>query len=125
MQGRSTMRDDSKRKRKSRAVVLARKLPTAPAPMTQAPKHLSREARAWWESIIEAYMIEQHHLRVLLVAAEALDRREEARAALKKYGMVYEDDRGMIRPRPEVGIEKECTTSFLRALRALKLEGEA
>jgi len=91
----------------------------------QSPKHLSRETKAWWKSIVDAYELEEHQFKILLVACEALDRREQARALLKKNGLTFTDDKGMIRQRPEVCIERDSSTAFLRALRALKLEGEA
>jgi phage terminase small subunit len=126
---RSTTARDQKRKPPRR------NLPTSPKPRQVAPsntdnvsikppKHL-KASKSWWRSIVDVYELEQHQLQILLVAAEALDRREEAREALRKHGMVYTDDRGMIRQRPEIAIEREMSNSFLRALRALKLESEA
>jgi phage terminase small subunit len=94
------------------------------APSTQQPpKHL-KASKAWWQSIVDAYELEQHQFRILLVACETLDRREQARALLKKHGLTFTDDKGMIRQRPEVCIERDSSAAFLRALRALKLEGE-
>lgn len=90
-----------------------------------APKHLTQAAKDWWQSIMDAYQIEQHQLRTLLLAAESLDRREQARTALKKHGLTYTDAKGMIRPRPEVLIERDSSTAFLRCVRALKLEAES
>jgi phage terminase small subunit len=88
------------------------------------PKHLTNATKQWWRSIVLAYELEEHQFRILLLAAEALDRREQARTALRKHGLVFADDKGMIRQRPEICIERDSSTAFLRALRALKLESE-
>ncbi len=73
---------------------------------------------------METNAIEQHRLRALQVAAEAFDRKEQARIAVEKYGLVYTDPKGMVRARPEVSIERDSRIAFLRALRDLGLEVE-
>jgi hypothetical protein len=125
-QSRSTMKRDSKQKR-SRRVVPAPKprqveQDSSNRTTLKPPKHL-KASKSWWLSIVATYELEQHQMQILLVAAEALELRDQARAALKKFGLVYIDERGMIRSRPETAIEREASNSFLRALRALKLEG--
>lgn len=63
-----------------------------------------------------------HELRILLVACETLDRRAEAREALKNHGLTFTDIKGMVRQRPEVCIERDCSAAFLRAVRTLHLD---
>lgn len=53
-------------------------------------------------------------------AGEAWDLYQFARAELAKH--TYEDGKGMIRPRPEAAIARDARTSFLRAVRELKLD---
>ena len=55
---------------------------------------------------------------------EAWDLYQHARAELAKHGLVYQDDKGMIRPRPEAAIARDARTAFLRALRELRLDVE-
>jgi phage terminase small subunit len=118
------------RGRKSRAeLAAARLMPpvTADKPsssMSEPPAHLRPETKAWWQSIITEQDIQPHQLRTLLCAAEAWDRKEEARAALNEHGLSYVDDRGMIRQRPEVAVERDSRTAYLRAMRELKLDAE-
>jgi hypothetical protein len=57
-------------------------------------------------------------------AAESWDRNQQAREALTKHGLTYEDSKGMIRARPEVAIEHDARTSYLCALRELDLQVE-
>jgi hypothetical protein len=97
----------------------------APSASPQPPKHLRRETKTWWKTITDTFELEAHQFRTLLIAAEALDRREQARAALKRHGLVYVDGKGMVRQRPEIAIEREMSNAYLRALRTLKLEQQA
>jgi hypothetical protein len=71
---------------------------------------------------IETRKFKDHELRILLVACETLDRREQAREALKKFGLTFTDARGMVRQRPEICIERDSSAAFIRAVRALRLD---
>jgi P27 family predicted phage terminase small subunit len=90
----------------------------------KAPAHLSSEAKAWWRRIVADYVLEEHHLKLLQVAAESWDRKEQARRLLAKEGITYTDRFGQPRKRPEVSIEEQARVQFLRAVRELDLEGE-
>jgi phage terminase small subunit len=74
--------------------------------------------------VVQTYELEPHHLKLLLAACEAWDRREEARKALRKHGLTYIDRFGQPRARPEVAIERDSRIAFARLLRELDLEGE-
>jgi phage terminase small subunit len=87
-----------------------------------APKHLRPETQAWWRMAVETRRFKEHELRMLLVTCETLDRREQAREALKKFGLTFTDAKGMVRQRPEVCIERDCSAAFLRAVRTLHLD---
>lgn len=86
------------------------------------PKHLKTATRRWWASIVEEYVLEPHHLRLLTAASEAWDRMLDARAALKRHGLTYEDRHGAPRPRPEVAIERDSRIAFARMLREVGLD---
>ena len=51
-----------------------------------APAHLRSATRAWWRKTAEIYLLEDHHLKLLTLAGEALDRATEAREALAAAG---------------------------------------
>ncbi len=68
--------------------------------------------------------MEEHQLHILQAAAEAWDRKEQARLALIEHGLTYQDAKGMIRSRPEVQIERDSRIAFMRALRELRLDVE-
>lgn len=87
-----------------------------------APRHLKASTRLWFEGVLGEYELEPHHIRLLTLAGEALDRGCEAREALAKHGLTYDDKRGMPHARPEVAIERDSRTAFARLLRELDLD---
>ena len=89
------------------------------------PKHLQAATRRWWQSVVEDYELEAHHVRLLTLAAEAWDRGQEAREALAKLGMTYQDRFEQPRARPEVAIERDARIAFARLTRELALDVNA
>src|SRR5262245_40432500 len=49
------------------------------APVSQPPTHLSPSAANWWRSVVETYILQEHHLRLLQLACEAWDEVQKAR----------------------------------------------
>jgi phage terminase small subunit len=101
---------------------VVRQTPRVASNVPPAPAHLSPATKAWWRVVLADFSLEQYQLNVLLCACEAWDRHEQARAALSKFGLTYEDSKGMIRSRPEVAIERDSRVAFLRAVRELNLQ---
>lgn len=89
-----------------------------PAP----PKDLSRESAQWWRSVVESYELQPHHVHLVTMAARCLDRAASARKALLKGGMTHRDGHGVLRPAPEITIEKNSMITFARLLRELRLD---
>lgn len=88
---------------------------------TKTPTHLRAPTRRWYENVVENYELEAHHLRILQLAAESWDRGQEAREAIKKHGLTFENKYGETKLRPEITIERDCRTSFARLVRELAL----
>ena len=86
------------------------------------PKHLRPATRQWFDEVMREYSLEPHHVHLLTMAAEARDRCEQAREALAKHGMTFEDRFGQPRARPEIAIERESKLTFVRLLRALGID---
>ena len=89
---------------------------------TNAPKHLKTTTRRWYQAVLDEYQLEAHHCNLLLLAAEAWDRCQQAREALAEYGIVYADRFGAPHARPEVGIERDSRLAFARMIRELALD---
>jgi hypothetical protein len=84
------------------------------------PSHLSSPTRAWYSALVRE--LAPHQYQTLQAAAEAWDRKEQARAAIAKHGLSYQDAKGMFRARPEVAIERDSRFAYFAAMRALKLD---
>jgi phage terminase small subunit len=90
--------------------------PSRPKP----PKDLSQESAAYFLSITDEYELGLSDLKILTLACRQWDRAIEARDALKK-GATYKDNHGVIRPRPEVLMERNSIQLFAKLVRALNL----
>src|SRR5580765_7344158 len=90
----------------------------APTP----PKHLQPTTAAWFRSVISAYTLEEHHVRLLTAACILWDRAMEARAALAANGTVYTDRFNAPRPRPELVIERDSLAGFRAMVKQLGLD---
>jgi phage terminase small subunit len=89
----------------------------------RAPAHLTPDSRKLWATTVADYDLadEAHALRLLTLACEALDRCEEARAALAENGTTYSDRFGCPKARPEVAIERDSRLAAARLFRELAL----
>jgi len=90
----------------------------------ESARHLSPESRALWRSLHERFVFDDHELKTLRLALEALDRAASARRAIKRHGLTYEDRFGAPHARPEVAIERDARASWLRLVGSLELPTE-
>ena len=91
---------------------------------SSAPRHLRGPTRKWFEDVLESYELEQHHVRLLTLAAEAWDRSVQAREALAEHGLTFDDRFGQPHSRPEVAIERDARLGFARLIRELDLDAD-
>ena len=94
--------------------------------MAKAPKpppHLRPATQKWWRSVLSDFDLEDHHLRLLHLAAEAWDQAQLAREVLDQDGQTFTDRFGQPKERPEVGILQNARIAFARLLRELALDG--
>jgi P27 family predicted phage terminase small subunit len=90
-----------------------------------APKHLSAEARRWWDSLQEENDIaDQAGLLLLQSALEAFDRMKAAQAAIKNDGLTFKDRFGQLRVNPATVVERDSRAAMLSALKSLNLDIE-
>ncbi len=69
---------------------------TAPKP----PPTLSKNAKAWWKSVVSDFDLDPHHVHLLRLACEALDQAAEARKHLDEDGSVFDDRFGQPKESP-------------------------
>lgn len=89
------------------------------------PKHLSKESKKIFRSIVSDYGIyDEAGLKILQAALEAFDRAQAARVAIDEQGMTIKDKFGQIKPHPLLANERDSRAAFLAALKALNLDIE-
>ncbi len=86
------------------------------------PKHLRKETAKWFASVVQEYDLQEHHLKLLTLAAESWDRGCDARESLALHGIIYTDRFGAPRKRPEISIEEASRIAFARLCRELDLD---
>ena len=87
-----------------------------------APKHLSTESQAWYEEVATSFALDSHHRMLLQGACESWDRMQCASLAIAEAGLTFNDRFGQPHARPEVAIEKNSKSAFVRILRELRLD---
>ena len=86
------------------------------------PSHLQADTRQWFRSVVGDYVLEDHHVRLLVACCEAWDRAETARRKVKREGMFYTDRFGQPKPHPGVDVERKARDQFRLLLRELGLD---
>lgn len=86
------------------------------------PSHLREDGRAFWRRVLADYEItDAHDLSRLTVAAEALDRLAECRAAVERDGAFVVGRFGP-KPHPALILEDRHRSQHLKAVRELALD---
>jgi phage terminase small subunit len=88
----------------------------------KAPAHLRTATARWWRSVLDDFALEDHHVRLLTLAATAWDRAEQAREAIDALGPTFSDRFGQPKSRPEIAVERDSMVTFCRVLRELDLD---
>jgi P27 family predicted phage terminase small subunit len=91
------------------AALPAQRARNLPAP----PAHLTKDAAAWWDSVVREYALEPHHLKLLQAGCEAWDRAQLARQAVASDGLTFVDGSGNLKANPAVAIERDARTYSL------------
>jgi P27 family predicted phage terminase small subunit len=88
------------------------------------PKHLKPETRKWWSAVVARYVLEDHHVRLLTLAAESWDRAAQAREVVLREGVTFVDRKGEVKRHPATLVEASAQKQFREFLKALDLDTE-
>lgn len=92
---------------------------------SDAPKHLSTEARGWWVKLADEYGIDDEAgLMLLQTGLEAFDRMRECQKAIKTDGPMIKDRFEQPKAHPLLSVERDSRAQMLAALKALNLDLE-
>ena len=83
-----------------------------------APRHLSAASQRLWKTVVEDYALEEHGLRLLLLACEAFDQGEKARRVLAKDGLTTPTKNGQ-KTHPAVAVARNATMTYAQLMQTL------
>ena len=72
--------------------------------------------------MVEGFDLEPHHVPILTAAAEAFDRKEDARRLVATEGLVVQNGSGVPTPHPAVQIEDAAALRMARLISELGLD---
>jgi phage terminase small subunit len=88
------------------------------------PKHLSKKAKELFQDITADYDLESHHIEILRLLCECLDRLEVCRKQLKRDGVFIVNRFGESKIHTALREEREQKVLFARLARELNLDLE-
>jgi phage terminase small subunit len=88
------------------------------------PKGLQPGQRRLWAAVVEAFELEDHHLRTLESACRELDRAEQAEQVIATDGEYVTDRYGNPKAHPAIAVARSSRLAAARLLRELGLEDD-
>ena len=76
----------------------------------KAPAYLRAATRRWWEDVVSTWELQEHHIRLLTVAAESWDRVQGATEAIKRDGLTTPTRHGGQKLHPACRVEVAAQT---------------
>jgi len=89
-----------------------------------APKHLSKDAKTLWRSILAEYDLQVSEQTILKTALENYDRMQLCRQQIANEGATILTPTGMQKPHPALQAEKNATSAYLQSMRLLNFNEE-
>jgi phage terminase small subunit len=88
------------------------------------PGHLSAPSHAWAAAVLSEFDATDSQFALVVAAAEAWDRAQQARRSIARHGAYLEDRFGQLRPHPGINVERDARAAFARIVAQLKLDAD-
>ena len=90
----------------------------------EPPEYLRTKTKKWFKEVVQNYMLESHHIKLLTLCCEALDTAETAREEILEHGAFYKDRYENPRANPAINVARDSMTIAARLIRELNLDTE-
>jgi phage terminase small subunit len=90
--------------------------------MKQTFKKLKPATKKWVRHVESSWELDEHHSRLLILAAAAWDRAVEAKGIIDEEGSIILDRFQQKKSHPAVEVERQSMITFSRLLRELGLD---
>lgn len=90
--------------------------------MKNAFKKLKIPTKKWVKAVQNAYELQEHHDRLLIMAGQMWDRAQEAKSIIDADGSVILDKFNQKKIHPGIEIERQSMITFSRLLREIGLD---
>ena len=91
--------------------------------MTEAIEQLKPATREWFDMVCHEWELDAHHVRLLILACQAWERTQEAKAVIDAEGLTV-PVAGGVKTHPAVAIERDSRLAFARLVRELNLDAD-
>ena len=80
-------------------------------PVPEPPAHLRADSQKWFQEVVGTFQLEEHHVKLLIGACEALDVAEAAREAIAADGAYIRNRFNEVRKHPALGVQRDAMTT--------------
>jgi len=90
----------------------------------RSPQFLGKKSKEFYKKVINAYQLEDHHIKILLLACECLDQIEIARLRIEKEGSYFISRFREPKTHPALKEFKDNKLIFAKLIKQLNLDYE-
>ena len=90
--------------------------------MKKAFKKLKAPTKKWVKKVEGEWQLDEHHRRLLILAAQCWDRAQDAKTLADQEGTLIKDRFNQLKTNPAVDIERQSMLAFSKLLRELGLD---
>ena len=100
-------------------------LSTVASDVSAPPAHLSQATKAWFSYVARTWAVDEHHVRLLVMACDAWELAEGAREALARDGLTVPMADGGMKAHPLLGVAAAARGQFSSLIAQLDLDAVA